>query len=58
MRPARRGRSSYLLLAFARLGLVPDGAAIALAAARAGGGRAAKMAMLGGDWPLQRGAGR
>jgi 2-(1,2-epoxy-1,2-dihydrophenyl)acetyl-CoA isomerase len=44
-------RSSYLLLAFARLGLVPDGAAIALAAARAGGGRAAKMAMLGGRVP-------
>jgi 2-(1,2-epoxy-1,2-dihydrophenyl)acetyl-CoA isomerase len=30
---------------------VPDGAAIALAAARAGGGRVAKMAMLGGRVP-------
>jgi len=39
--------SAYLLLAFARIGLVPDGGAAALAAARAGGGRATAMAMLG-----------
>jgi 2-(1,2-epoxy-1,2-dihydrophenyl)acetyl-CoA isomerase len=40
-------RSSYLSLAFARIGLVPDGGATALVAARAGGGRAAQMALLG-----------
>ena len=39
--------SSYLSLAFARIGLVPDGGASALVSARAGGGRAAEMAMLG-----------
>jgi len=39
--------SAYLLLAFARIGLVPDGGAAALVAARAGGGRATAMAMLG-----------
>jgi 2-(1,2-epoxy-1,2-dihydrophenyl)acetyl-CoA isomerase len=44
-------RSSYLLLAFARIGLVPDGGALALAAARAGGGRAIRMAMLGDRVP-------
>jgi 2-(1,2-epoxy-1,2-dihydrophenyl)acetyl-CoA isomerase len=39
--------SAYLSLAFARVGLVPDGGAAALVAARAGGGRAAEMALLG-----------
>ena len=39
--------SAYLLLAFAGIGLVPDGGAAALVAARAGGGRATAMAMLG-----------
>jgi 2-(1,2-epoxy-1,2-dihydrophenyl)acetyl-CoA isomerase len=39
--------SAYLSLAFARIGLAPDGGAIALVAARAGGGRAAAMALLG-----------
>ena len=40
--------SAYLLLAFVNIGLVPDGGAIALVSARAGAGRAAEMAMLGG----------
>lgn len=39
--------SAYLMLAFARIGLVPDGGAVALIAARAGAARAAQMAMLG-----------
>lgn len=39
--------SAYLLLAFVNIGLVPDGGATALVAARAGAGRAAEMAMLG-----------
>jgi 2-(1,2-epoxy-1,2-dihydrophenyl)acetyl-CoA isomerase len=39
--------SAYLLLGFVNLGLVPDGGAMALIAARAGAGRAAQMAMLG-----------
>jgi 2-(1,2-epoxy-1,2-dihydrophenyl)acetyl-CoA isomerase len=39
--------SAYLLLAFVNIGLVPDGGAAALIAARAGAGRAAEMAMLG-----------
>ena len=39
--------SAYLMLAFARIGLVPDGGAAALVAARAGGGRATAMALLG-----------
>jgi 2-(1,2-epoxy-1,2-dihydrophenyl)acetyl-CoA isomerase len=39
--------SSYLMLAFAGIGLAPDGGASALVAARAGGGRAAEMALLG-----------
>lgn len=39
--------SAYLLLAFVSIGLVPDGGAAALIAARAGVGRAAEMAMLG-----------
>jgi 2-(1,2-epoxy-1,2-dihydrophenyl)acetyl-CoA isomerase len=40
--------SAYLSLAFARIGLVPDGGASALVSARAGGGRALEMALLGG----------
>ncbi len=39
--------SAYLSLAFARIGLAPDGGALALVSARAGGGRAAQMALLG-----------
>jgi 2-(1,2-epoxy-1,2-dihydrophenyl)acetyl-CoA isomerase len=39
--------SAYLSLAFARIGLAPDGGGAALVAARAGGGRAAEMALLG-----------
>ena len=39
--------SSYLSLAFANIGLVPDGGATALVSARAGGGRALEMALLG-----------
>ncbi|MDX6691779.1 MAG: hypothetical protein QOG15_3236 [Solirubrobacteraceae bacterium] len=39
--------SAYLLLAFVNIGLVPDGGATALIAARAGAARAAEMAMLG-----------
>jgi 2-(1,2-epoxy-1,2-dihydrophenyl)acetyl-CoA isomerase len=39
--------SAYLLLAFVNIGLVPDGGATALVAARAGAGRAAEMGMLG-----------
>jgi len=44
-------RSAYLSLAFARIGLVPDGGSMAFVSARAGGGRAASMAMLGGRVP-------
>jgi 2-(1,2-epoxy-1,2-dihydrophenyl)acetyl-CoA isomerase len=40
--------SAYLSLGFARIGLVPDGAALALVSARAGSGRAAQLALLGG----------
>ncbi len=40
-------RSSYLLLASANIGLVPDGGATALIAARSGGGRAMTMALRG-----------
>lgn len=40
--------SAYLMLAFAGIGLAPDGGAAALVAARAGAGRAAHMAMLAG----------
>lgn len=39
--------SAYMLLAFVNIGLVPDGGALALIAARAGAGRATQMAMLG-----------
>jgi len=40
--------SAYLMLAFVNIGLVPDGGAAALIAARAGAARATEMAMLGG----------
>jgi 2-(1,2-epoxy-1,2-dihydrophenyl)acetyl-CoA isomerase len=39
--------SAYMLLAFVNIGLVPDGGAVALVSARAGAGRATRMAMLG-----------
>ena len=39
--------SSYLLLAFINIGLVPDGGSSIFVPARAGGGRAAAMALLG-----------
>jgi 2-(1,2-epoxy-1,2-dihydrophenyl)acetyl-CoA isomerase len=39
--------TAYLLLAFARVGLAPDGGASALVSARVGAARAAEMAMLG-----------
>ena len=39
--------AAYFLLAFVNIGLVPDGGACALMAARVGGARAAEMAMLG-----------
>lgn len=39
--------SAYLSLAFSKIGLAPDGGATALVAARAGGGRAAEMALRG-----------
>ena len=39
--------SSYLLLAFVNIGLVPDGGSSVFVPARAGAGRAATMAMLG-----------
>jgi len=39
--------SAYMLLAFVNIGLVPDGGALALVSARAGAGRATRMAMLG-----------
>jgi 2-(1,2-epoxy-1,2-dihydrophenyl)acetyl-CoA isomerase len=39
--------SSYLLLAFVNIGLVPDGGSSVFVPARAGAGRAAAMAMLG-----------
>ena len=39
--------SAYMLLAFVNIGLVPDGGALALLSARAGAGRATRMAMLG-----------
>lgn len=47
-------QSAYLLLAFASIGLVPDGGATALIAARAGAGRAAEMAMLGERIPASQ----
>jgi 2-(1,2-epoxy-1,2-dihydrophenyl)acetyl-CoA isomerase len=39
--------SAYMLLAFVNIGLVPDGGALALIAARVGAGRAMRMALLG-----------
>jgi len=47
-------QSAYLLLAFTSIGLVPDGGATALIAARAGAGRAAEMAMLGERIPASQ----
>lgn len=41
------GQGSSFMLAFARVGLVPDGGASSLVASRAGAGRAMEMAMLG-----------
>jgi 2-(1,2-epoxy-1,2-dihydrophenyl)acetyl-CoA isomerase len=43
--------SSYLLMAFVNIGLIPDGAAAYLLATRVGFGRAAQMAMLGERLP-------
>ena len=43
--------SAYLLLAFVNIGLVPDGGSSVFVPARAGTGRAATMAMLGGRVP-------
>jgi len=50
-------QSAYLSLAFARIGLVPDGGAMAFVCARAGAGRAAQMAMLGGRVSAQEALG-
>ena len=46
--------SAYLLLAFVNVGLIPDGAAAYLLAARAGYSRAAELAMLGERLPAAR----
>jgi 2-(1,2-epoxy-1,2-dihydrophenyl)acetyl-CoA isomerase len=46
--------SAYLLLAFANLGLLPDGGSTLFVPARAGLGRAAEMAMLGERIPARR----
>ena len=46
--------SSYLLLAFVNIGLVPDGGSTATVPARAGFARAAEMAMLGERVPAQQ----
>jgi 2-(1,2-epoxy-1,2-dihydrophenyl)acetyl-CoA isomerase len=46
--------SSYLLLAFVNIGLVPDGAASYLLASRCGYARAAQLAMLGERLPAAR----
>jgi 2-(1,2-epoxy-1,2-dihydrophenyl)acetyl-CoA isomerase len=46
--------SSYLLLAFVNIGLVPDGGASYLLASRAGYSRAAQLAMLGERLPAAR----
>lgn len=43
--------SSYLLLAFVNIGLVPDGGSSIFVPARAGAGRAAQLAMLGERLP-------
>ncbi|MGH2952106.1 MAG: enoyl-CoA hydratase [Solirubrobacterales bacterium] len=46
--------SSYLLLAFVNVGLVPDGGSTAFVPARAGHARAAEMAMLGERVPARK----
>jgi 2-(1,2-epoxy-1,2-dihydrophenyl)acetyl-CoA isomerase len=46
--------SSYLLLAFVNIGLVPDGGSTAFLPARAGYARAAEMAMLGERVPAEQ----
>jgi 2-(1,2-epoxy-1,2-dihydrophenyl)acetyl-CoA isomerase len=46
--------SSYLLLAFVNIGLVPDGGSTAFIPARVGYARAAEMAMLGERVPAQQ----
>jgi 2-(1,2-epoxy-1,2-dihydrophenyl)acetyl-CoA isomerase len=46
--------SSYLLLAFVNIGLVPDGGSSVFVPARAGAGRAAAMAMLGERVPAEQ----
>jgi enoyl-CoA hydratase len=47
------GRSSYLMLAFSRIGLMPDGGATALVAASAGRARAMRMALLAEKMPAE-----
>jgi 2-(1,2-epoxy-1,2-dihydrophenyl)acetyl-CoA isomerase len=46
--------SSYLLLAFVNIGLVPDGGSTAIVPARAGHARAAEMALLGERVPAAK----
>lgn len=46
-------RSSYLMLAFTRIGLMPDGGATALVAASAGRARAMRMALLAEKIPAE-----
>jgi 2-(1,2-epoxy-1,2-dihydrophenyl)acetyl-CoA isomerase len=46
--------SAYFMLAFARIGLAPDGGAAAFVAARAGVARASEMALLGDRVPAPR----
>lgn len=46
--------SAYFLLAFVRLGLIPDGGAAYMLATRVGYGRAAELAMLGERLPAPR----
>jgi 2-(1,2-epoxy-1,2-dihydrophenyl)acetyl-CoA isomerase len=46
--------SAYLMLAFAGIGLLPDGGSTALVPARAGHARAAEMALLGERVPARR----
>ena len=47
-------RSAYFLLAFANIGLVPDGGSSLLVPARVGYARAAELAMLGERLPAER----
>jgi 2-(1,2-epoxy-1,2-dihydrophenyl)acetyl-CoA isomerase len=49
--------SAYLMLAFVRIGLAPDGGASAFVAARAGFGRGLEMALLGEPIPAQQALG-